>query len=200
MARIVARQLRPSGPRDSVEVMRRALVLAALVLLAGCASAPFPEAVMQTVNRAITVSELRANPGAYLGQRVIVGGEIISTEPKAGETEVELLTHPLGSGDRPRHTDRSDGRVIVRSKQFLDPALYAKDRRLTAVGTVAGGDERRIGDQPYLYPVIEAEDVKLWPRDPPPDLYPYPGYPWGWPYYYPGYNRYGPWGPGQFWW
>jgi outer membrane lipoprotein len=170
-----------------------------LALFAGCASAPFPESAMRSVNRAVTVAELRQNPGGYLGRRVIVGGDIISTQPRAGETEVELLTHPLGSGDEPRRTDQSDGRVLIRTKQFLDPAVYARDRRLTVVGPVTGAEERRIGELPYLYPLIEGEYVKLWPRDPPSTEL-YRGYPWGWPSYYPGPYPYGPWGPWPYWW
>ena len=180
--------------------VRPGLLLALLsALLAGCASQPFPEAVMRSVNRAVTVAELRANPRAFIGQRVLVGGEILSTEPRANETEVELLTRPLGSDDRPRRTDVSDGRVLVRTKQFLDPAVYARDRRLTVVGTVIGGEDRKIGELPYLYPVIEAEHIKLWPRDPPP-VEAYPPARWGWPYYYPGYYPYGPWAPWPYWW
>jgi len=178
--------------------MRCALLGLALALLAGCATAPFPESVMRSVNRALTVAELRQDSGAYQGQRVIVGGDIISTQPRAGLTEVELLTHPLGNGDEPRHTDQSDGRVLIRTNQFLDPAVYARDRRLTVVGPVVGAEERRIGELPYRYPIIEGEYIKLWPRDPPAAQF-YPSYPWGWPSYYPGPYPYGPW-PGPYWW
>ena len=164
------------------DVRRGLFLILVSALVAGCASQPFPETVMSSVNRAITITELRANPQAYIGQRVLVGGEILSTEPRASETEVEVLTRPLDSEGRPRRTDASEGRVLVRTKQFLDPAVYARDRRLTVVGTVAGGEDRRIGELPYLYPVIEAEYIKLWPRDPPPvEAYPPPR--WGWPYY-----------------
>ncbi len=161
-----------------------ALLLLGL-LLAGCATA-FPEAVMRDVDRSITVAELRRDPDAHLNQRVIVGGEIIATQPRPGETEIELLTRPLRRDDSPQYTDRSEGRVLLKVKEFLDPAVYAKGRRLTVVGAVTGTEERKVGEQPYRYPMITADHLRLWPPEYAEAPAFYPGYPWGyytWPYY-----------------
>jgi outer membrane lipoprotein len=45
--------------------------------------------------------------------------------------------------------------------------VYARGRRLTVLGTVAGLEERRVGELPFAYPVISAERIKLWPVDTP---------------------------------
>jgi outer membrane lipoprotein len=180
--------------------MRVAPLLAFALLLAGCATA-FPPSALEGVNRQVTVSELRRDPAAYVGQRVIVGGEILATRTRPGQTEIELLGRPLRFDDAPDRTDASEGRVLVHTGQFLDPAVFAEGRRITVIGRVTGAEERAIGDLPYRYPVIASEQLRLWSREVPAALYPYPypGFPW-WPYGYR--NRpywYGP-PPYPYWW
>ncbi len=68
---------------------------------------------------------------------------------------------------RELRSDSTNGRFLVRTPEFLDPAIYAPGRRLTVLGTVAGRSERRVGDLPYVYPVISAERIKLWPKETP---------------------------------
>jgi len=89
---------------------------------------------MRTVNTRITADELRALPEAHKGARVIVGGEILATQPRADGTEVELLTRRLRGDDSPERSDRSPGRVLLRARDFLDPAVYAPGRRITVIG------------------------------------------------------------------
>jgi len=169
----------------------RLLAVALALPLGGCISA-FPDEALQGVDRKLTVAELRAAPpGSYVNRRVLVGGEIIETRPKSGMTEVELLSRRLRVDDSPEQSDRSDGRALLRSRSFLDPAVFAPGRRLTAVGTVTGAEERRLGDLPYVYPVIEIEQTRLWAVAPA-----YPAYydPY-WPYWGPYWQPYGAWGP-----
>jgi outer membrane lipoprotein len=169
--------------------------LALVILLGGCATA-FPREVMRTVDTAITVEALRGDPAAFKGRRVIVGGEILSTQPRPGETVIELLARRLESDDSPEYSDRSPGRVLLHTADFLDPAVYAPGRRITVIGTVTGAEERKVGELPYRYPVIAVERIRLWPRD----VLAAPYYPWGpWPYYDPFFP--GPFYPyGGWWW
>ena len=162
--------------------------LAFAVLLGGCASA-FPDEVMRTVDTHVSAGDLRREPAAFKGARVIVGGEILTTQPKPGQTEIELLARRLRDDDTPERSDRSPGRLLLRSPDFLDPAVYAQGRRITVIGTVTGDEERKVGELPYRYPVIAVERIRLWPQEidyggyyP----YPWPGWPYG-PYYDPYY-------------
>lgn len=178
--------------------MRRVRLLAFVLLLTGCASA-FPEDALRSVDRSVTVTALRRDAAVNLGRRVLLGGDILATRPMPNQTEVELLSKPLDSDDRPRHGDVSDGRVIVTTQQFLDPAVYAAGRRMTVIATVTGEEERKIAELPYRYPVVAAEAIKLWPREVivPADPAPWPYYyPWPYPYGW----RYRGWGPGPYWW
>ena len=178
--------------------MARVRLLAFVLLLAGCATA-FPEDALRSVDRSVTVTALRQDPAANLGRRVLLGGDILATRPMPNQTEVELLSKPLDREDRPRHGDASDGRVIVTTPQFLDPAVYAEGRRMTVIATVTGAEERKIAELPYRYPVVAAEAIKLWPRE-----VIVPAYPAPWPYFYPWPYPYGwryrGWGPGPYRW
>ena len=142
-------------------------IVAAAALVAGCASAPFPEELTRSVDRSLSFARIRADTQAHIGARVILGGEILETSTKPGESEIEVLSRRLGGADAPERTDHSDGRFLVRTADFLDPAIYARGRRITVLGTVTGSDERRVGELPYAYPVITAERIKLWPREGP---------------------------------
>jgi len=157
----------------------RALILAASAALAavGCASSPFPQELTRSADRSLTMAELRTNPGAHVGARVILGGDILTTVPKPGETEIEVLSRPLVGGDAPAFDDRTNGRFLVRTRNFLDPAVYARGRRITVLGTVAGSEERRVGELPFVYPVIDSERIKLWPPQTPWVGGDYPPYP-----------------------
>ena len=143
-----------------------ALVFAVAAFGAACAVAPFPEELTRSVNRSIGVAQLRAESTAST-VRVILGGEILATLPKPGSTEIEILSRPLDRGDAPERTDVSQGRFLALTREFLDPAIYARGRRITVLGTATGSEERMVGDRPYTYPVIDAEQIKLWPREGP---------------------------------
>jgi len=141
-----------------------ALAAAAAALCSACAAAPFPEELTRSVSRSIGVAQLRADPRVST-TRIILGGEILATLPKPGSSEIEILSRPLDRGDAPERTDASEGRFLARTPDFLDPAIYARGRRITVLGTAAGTEERMVGDRPYIYPVVDAERIKLWPRE-----------------------------------
>jgi len=177
----------------------RWLGVALAVVLGGCAPV-FPREVMRTVDTQVTAEELRRDPIAYKGRRVLVGGEILSTQPRPGQTEIELLARRLRSDDFPERSDRSPGRLLLRSPDFLDPAVYAAGRRITVVGEVTGAEDRKIGELPYRYPIIAVERSHLWPKQ---ELAGPAYHPWAaWPYYYDPYfvgprGRFYPYG---WWW
>lgn len=164
-------------------------ILVALLLLAGCASI-VPEELEGTVNRSVTGAGLIRDPEGYRGQTVVVGGAILLVHNRAGESEIEVLERPL-EREEPLITDRSAGRFLIRSTEFLDPVVYEVGRRVTVVGTVAGVVERRIDDVTYRYPVVESRRLELWPLATGVSrAYPYP--PW---WYDPFWGPYG----GPFW-
>ena len=90
------------------------------------------------------------------------GGKIVDTLAGEKSTELVVLQLGLGSQNRPRDNDRSQGRFLVRSSQFLDPAVYPQGTLITVVGLVKGAETRPIGQMAYRYPVMDIIEIKKW--------------------------------------
>lgn len=113
---------------------------------------------------------VQQQPEKYRGQTVMWGGKIIDTLPGEKTTELVVLQLGLGSQNRPEDNDQSQGRFIVRSDQFLDPAVYPQGTLVTVVGPVKGSETRSIGQMAYRYPVMDVIEIKKW--RPETDTYP----------------------------
>jgi outer membrane lipoprotein len=131
------------------------------ILTAGCATGISTRA-RSLVGYVGSFSTLQTNPHAYRGEVALVGGKILEVQGSESFSELTVLQLPLGTGDRPRDVDRSEGRFLVRANRLLDPSVYQPGRFVTVVGRVAGSEVRPIGSLEYRYPVFEAIEIKLW--------------------------------------
>lgn len=109
-----------------------------------------------------TFAQLQKQAGGLIGEVVLFGGKIIAINNHQGGTELAVLQLPLNSRYRPMDNDRSEGRFLIATDQFLDPAIYARGNPITVVGELVAVEERHIGDMPYLYPKLVARELKLW--------------------------------------
>lgn len=142
------------------------------------------------------VNSVRYNLADYRGQQVTWGGQILAIDVKQSSSQVTILAKPLDSNGEPVDTDKSVGRFIARFSGFRDPAVFTAGRNLTVAGKITGSETRKIGDYPYVHPLVEVESYRLWPvkviRNY--DRYDYwwydPWYPWYPWYYYPAYPIY----------
>lgn len=133
-----------------------------MLLLSGCSSVP--ENVRKAPDAAPTLLQVRqAPPEAFIGARVRWGGTISKVTNRQGETELEIVARELYGDGEPKNIDTSAGRFVAHVRGFLDPAIYAEGRKFTAVGTVSGSVERKLGEMTYRYPVIAVEHHYLWP-------------------------------------
>ncbi|RJQ73019.1 MAG: hypothetical protein C4519_18270 [Desulfobacteraceae bacterium] len=108
--------------------------------------------------------QLQEGPERYVGEMAILGGKIIEVRPLDNGTELMVLQLELDGSDRPQDNDQSQGRFLVHSDQFLDPAIYAAGTLITAVGRVKGSEQRYIGQMAYRYPTLAMEEIKKWPQ------------------------------------
>ncbi|WP_290634109.1 Slp family lipoprotein [Aquisalimonas sp.] len=145
----------------SAFVAGAAVVLAAVIT--GCSS--LPGEIRNPPRDAVAFHEGASDPDAFKGEEVRWGGEIIGVDNRDSKSWIEVLQRPLDVDGRPLDTDRTGGRFVVRVDGFLDPAVYAEGRDLTVHGTIERGAEGAIGNQPYLYTIIDAETTYLWDRD-----------------------------------
>lgn len=131
-------------------------------LLAACAGGISREARSQVTYMG-TFAEVQQSPSKYEGQTVLWTGKVIASQVKNGATELTVLQLDSGSQDRPSETEQSHGRFLIRSAQFLDPALYPQGTPITVVGRLQGSETRPIGEMPYTYPVVDPIEIKKWP-------------------------------------
>ena len=175
------------------------VVLVAAASVSGCTV--ISQNRMDEAIKDVPFPQLLQNTDRYEGETVILGGRVIEVRNQADRTLVVVLQTPLGFGQEPKDADRSKGRFMLRSDQFLDPEVFEKGRPLTVAGRVVGTQRETIGEDPYTYPVLEVLEIHLWEteeeryRNYPYHPY-YPYYPS--PFYDPWYDRH-PWRGYRYW-
>jgi len=137
------------------------LVIATLFVVS-CAPV-ISDKTMREVSPNVRLDTLLPEPAHYVGVTVLLGGEIIETQPLPGKTVIMVLERSLGWKGRPEPDGSSSGRFIVWASGFLDPAIYRPGRLITVAGRVTGKEERPLGKIRYTYPVIEKKELYLWP-------------------------------------
>ena len=142
------------------------LVMAAMLLPAGCTRVISKE-TLKEVDKSATFANVIKDPDAYIGKTVLFGGEIIEVENRRERTAIAVLQHPLDSRDRPVAGDVSEGRFIITTQGFFDPAIYSAGRMITVAGKVVGKEKHPMGEIEYTYPVIEKQGLYLWPIERP---------------------------------
>lgn len=143
--------------------MQCCLMVAVIFGLAGCTSGPRYDT--RAVDSKLTAAQVAAAPTAHSGERVVWGGVIIITRNQPGYSEMEILSYPLDSAQRPDTSRAEQGRFIVRHNHYLEAVDYAPGRHLTVSGKIDKVLAGKVGDAPYTFPLIQADDVYLWPRE-----------------------------------
>ena len=142
-------------------VVRTLLAIVIAFAAVSCAANLSREARSQVTYEGDFIS-LRQHPDLYMGEVVMLGGKIIQNQASEAITELVVLQLALTAANRPAGEDRSDGRFIVHSEQFLDPALYPPGTPITVIGRITGSEKRAIGQMDYTYPLIELIEIKKW--------------------------------------
>ena len=155
----------------------------AALLASGCAPVISKELRTQIATD-ITFRQVRENPDAYKGTLLLWGGIIVGAKNVEGGTLIEVLQKPTDRLGRPKDVDESGGRFIALYEGYLDVALYAQGRGVTAAGEIKGKRVQPLGDIEYQYPLIAIREIHLVKEE---RYYPYPywWYPPWWYYPYP---------------
>jgi outer membrane lipoprotein len=138
------------------------LTMVAMFLVAGCAHV-ISKQVLNEVDRNATFAQVVKAPDAYVGKTVLFGGDIIETRNLPDKTVIAVLQRPLSRRGQPAGGDLSEGRFIILTSGFLDPAIYSPGRQVTIAGKVVGKEVYPMGEIKYAYPVIEKQELFLWP-------------------------------------
>jgi outer membrane lipoprotein len=91
------------------------------------------------------------------------GGVIVGLHNRVDHTLLEVVSYPLRNQE-PRTSSMTDGRFRLEVRGFLDPVDYRTGRRITARGPVQRTEAGRIGEVEYVFPVMVASELYLWPE------------------------------------
>lgn len=171
-----------------------------LLLLGGCSHVLSRDALLD-VEPGVEFAQVKANPDAYKGKTLLLGGLIIETRLSREGTTLEVLSYTLDRWGEPQAADEAGGRFLARTGRFLDPELYKQGLFVTLTGTVEGVETRPLQNYDYVYPVFRIAEAYLWNQRT--SAYPYgyydPFYPWGPYHYYPYYYYRDPFWYDPFW-
>ncbi len=115
----------------------------------------------------------------YKNQPVRWGGVVAEVENEQNASLVQVLFYPLNSYGRPMLDEQPQGRFVLKSTQFLDPLVYAKNSEITVAGSLNGSIERTIGKKVVSLPLVVATTLYLWPDYNSNNYYGYGGYGYG---------------------
>jgi outer membrane lipoprotein len=147
--------------------MKNPVVLFALaLLLQGCTYAVSRDTAARA-DKTITFAMLLSDPDTFKGKLLILGGTIAHiTNTKQG-TLIEVVQKPLDYWGKPKRTDRTGGRFLVRHAGYLDAMIFAPGRDITVAAEIEGTRSEALGEMEYSYPVVIARELKLWEREHP---------------------------------
>lgn len=174
-----------SGMQKSMTLIRRNqpmknyLVVACFILTA-CSN--LPPAIEDPPAFDLSYQQAIANIKGYKNATVRWGGTIVEVENEPSFSAIQVLLYPLGSYGRPDTSEPNQGRFLIKSPEFLDPAVYTKNKAITVAGTLDGDTERKIGNKTLRLPLVVANQIHLWEEA---DYYPHYGG------YYGGYGGFG---------
>lgn len=142
---------------------RAALIISMLIaaaLLGGCAT-PYD---IGNADARVTPAEAAKNVPGMLNHTVAWGGLIANAKNLKDKSELEVVAYPLDSDNAPDSSAKPTGRFIVVQPGYLETADYAPGRLITVVGTVTETRTGTVGEAKYVYPVVVASKLQLWPR------------------------------------
>ena len=132
-------------------------------LVSGCAGV-ISQGVRQQVNDEVSLKSVRETPKGFNDEMVLWSGEIIGAKNEREGTLLEILQKPADFETRPVQGDKSEGRFLAIYKGYLDVAIYKEGREVTVAGRVKDSKVMPLGEIEYTYPLIEIEEIYLWPE------------------------------------
>lgn len=161
-------------------------LLTLCLLLDACSNLPL--AIKNPPLFDISYTQAIQDIAKYRNAPVRWGGVIIDVENEQNFSLVQVLYYPLNGDGRPQTDQSNEGRFLIKSPEFLDPAVYTKNTEITVAGVLIGDLERTIGKKAMRLPLVLATTLYRWP------VYVYDNYydsfGYGYNPYYGGYPYY----------
>lgn len=132
---------------------------AAAILLSACATQPLYQTSAATVQA--TPRQVAETPEQYRGE-VVWGGSIVEVRNLADHSEIEIFSWPLDAAQRPRNNDAGGGRFIALMPGYAERMDYPVGAMITVNGELAGVRSGRVGEAPYVFPLVRVASSHLW--------------------------------------
>jgi outer membrane lipoprotein len=145
--------------------IQRLIPLLLLLLLGACSGRP--EFDTSKVALSLTPQQAISEATQQLGKEVLWGGMILHANNLADGARLEILAYPLDSSQAPRLNEAPLGRFLLRHDSYLETIDYAPGRRLTVHGRLLRIEDGVVDQSPYRYPVVQSQQLHLWPRGEP---------------------------------
>lgn len=171
-----------------ISVFKILTLLVSAVMQAACST--MPNNLREAPEQSPLVSDVQAEPSAYLTDAVLWGGSIVEVSHANCETTIQVVSRPLSTNSRPVGKDQTHGRFLAVIEGFLEPEIYKEKRLLTVLGSIESVGADKIGELDYVFPVVRVREHHLWQIETH-SAYPYSrrGSPWTfwnspYPYFY----------------
>ena len=151
---VISNRITNSGCLASLAIISLTLSISA------CTSS---KAIRTPVLDSPTVEQARNNRDT--AKLIRWGGVIVSVDNKADHTLIEIVERPLSRYGTPKITNKTSGRFIAKSDQFIDPQNIKVDQSITVSGTLIDYTTGMIGEHEYVYPVVKINEYKIWPKN-----------------------------------
>ncbi len=136
------------------------ILIPMLLLVAGCAH-NLSSRALAMADRTITFAKLRAEPDAYRGKFVILGGVIKAISQIPQGTQIEVEQYPLDGREMPDETAVSGGRFLAMVPEKLASSVCGTDLLVSMAGEVVGKKVLFREGEEYVYPVIAIKELRI---------------------------------------
>jgi outer membrane lipoprotein len=136
------------------------LLIMSMLFIGGCTT-PYD---IGNADPRVTPVEAAQDVAGMLNHTVAWGGLIAASKNLKNKSELEVVGYPLDSEHRPDHDAKPTGRFLVIQSGYLETVDYAPGRLITVVGTVMETRAGTVGEAKYVYPVVTASKLHLWPK------------------------------------
>ena len=143
-------------------MMRNLSLLIALTALALAGCHPLSQDARTGTDRDLTVAALCADPAAFRGRALVLGGALVHHEQVDGTSLLELMPWRVNRLGEPLYPEETDRRLLVRSPVALDPVTYEPGVLVTFAGRVQGEEAKIRQEQEIRYPLLELIEIHAW--------------------------------------
>ena len=151
----------------AILILMTKLFIALIIIILTAACSTTPKLMLNGVNKSLTPETVLEEFPTYQFNKVIWGGLIVNSQNLVKGSLLEILTYPLDSKHKPNTQEKPLGRFLIQHPDYLETMNYTTGRHITVIGLLFEVRKGFINEAQYLYPVVNAEQLHLWPTNDP---------------------------------